>query len=52
MLLIIRREERKNMVQFFELTNGFSLEDLVFMTNADLKHLFDTAYTYMLHHAE
>ncbi|PGM56785.1 transporter [Bacillus sp. AFS053548] len=41
------REERKNMVQFFELTKGFSTEDLVFMTDADLEHLYDTAYTHV-----
>ncbi|WP_180232815.1 BH0509 family protein [Bacillus sp. AFS055030] len=49
---MMSREERKNMVQFLELTKGFSTEDLVFMTDADLEHLYDTAYTYMLHHSE
>ncbi|UPM54735.1 transporter [Gottfriedia acidiceleris] len=40
------------MVQFLELTKGYSTEDLVFMIDADLNYFYDTAYTYMLHHAE
>lgn len=46
------REERKNMVQFLELTRGLSTEELVFMTDADLEHIYNTTYTYLLHHTE
>lgn len=46
------REERKNMVQFLAQARGLSTEDLVFMTDADLEHIYNSAYTYMLHHSE
>lgn len=46
------REERKNMVQFLEQARGLSSDVLVFMTDADLEHIYNSTYTYMLHHAE
>jgi len=49
---MMSREERKNMIQFLELTKGFSTDVLVFMTDADIEHIYNSTYTYMEHHAE
>lgn len=46
------REERINMIHFLELIKGLSKAELVFMTDADLEHIYNSTYTYLIHHSE
>jgi hypothetical protein len=41
------REERKNMILFLEQVRGLNKEQFVYMTDADLEHIYSTTYNFM-----
>ncbi|MFS0862564.1 BH0509 family protein [Fredinandcohnia sp. 179-A 10B2 NHS] len=38
------RQERKNMVEFIEKVKGFDKTVLMYMTDADIEHIYNTTY--------
>ncbi|MFT4413868.1 BH0509 family protein [Fredinandcohnia humi] len=38
------RQERKNMVEFIEKVKGYDKAILMYMTDADIEHIYNTAY--------
>ncbi|MDF0725885.1 BH0509 family protein [Cytobacillus sp. S13-E01] len=38
------RQERKNMIEFIEKVKGFEKDTLVYMTDADIEHIYETTY--------
>ncbi|MFD1737996.1 BH0509 family protein [Bacillus salitolerans] len=38
------RQERKNMIDFIQKTKGISEENLLYMTDADIEHIYSSAY--------
>lgn len=38
------RQERKNMIEFIERVKGFEKDALVYMTDAEIEHIYDTTY--------
>lgn len=43
------RKERKNMVEFIEKVKEFDKDTLMYMTDADIEHIYNTTY---FHHEE
>ncbi|MCP8969907.1 BH0509 family protein [Ectobacillus ponti] len=40
----MKREERKNMIEFIEKTKGMGREQLVFMTDEEVEHIYNVTY--------
>ncbi len=38
------RQERKNMMEFIEKVKGIDKMELMYMTDADIEHIYDTTY--------
>jgi hypothetical protein len=38
------RQERKNMIEFIQRTKGIAEEQLVYMTDSDIEHIYSAAY--------
>ncbi|WP_449538858.1 BH0509 family protein [Ferdinandcohnia sp. Marseille-Q9671] len=38
------RQERKNMIEFIEKVKGFDKISLMYMTDADIEHIYNTTY--------
>ncbi|WP_077620622.1 BH0509 family protein [Bacillus sinesaloumensis] len=38
------RQERKNMMEFIEKVKGIDKLELMYMTDADIEHIYDTTY--------
>jgi hypothetical protein len=38
------RQERKNMIDFIQRTRGITGEQLVYMTDLDIEHIYNSAY--------
>ncbi|MEH7378959.1 BH0509 family protein [Bacillus sp. JJ1533] len=38
------RQERKNMIEFIEKVKGIDKMELMYMTDADIEHIYDTTY--------
>ncbi|MCC3359503.1 BH0509 family protein [Bacillus sp. REN16] len=38
------RQERKNMMEFIEKVKGIDKMELMYMTDADIEHIYDTVY--------
>ncbi|WLR42525.1 BH0509 family protein [Bacillus carboniphilus] len=46
------RQERKNMINYIEKLKGYDRETLMYMTDADIEHIYFTTYNSQLAHAE
>ncbi len=42
--ITMSRQERKNMIMFIETIKGFDRETLMYMTDADIEHVYSSAY--------
>lgn len=38
------RQERRNMIEFIQRTKGLSEDKLVYMTDAEIEHIYKAAY--------
>ncbi|KAA0544914.1 BH0509 family protein [Bacillus sp. BGMRC 2118] len=38
------RQERRNMIEFIQRTKGLAEEQLIYMTDAEIEHIYATAY--------
>ncbi|ANB58350.1 hypothetical protein GFC29_3315 [Anoxybacillus sp. B7M1] len=38
------RAERKNMIEFIEKVKGFTKEQLLYMTDAEIEHIYNQTY--------
>ncbi|QGQ48585.1 BH0509 family protein [Metabacillus sediminilitoris] len=48
----MNRQERKNMIDFIERMRGIDKHSLLYMTDADIEHIYHTAYTKFIELAE
>jgi len=46
------RQERKNMITFIETMKGIDRETLMYMTDADIEHIYTSAYKYYEEHLD
>ncbi|KRD92801.1 MULTISPECIES: BH0509 family protein [Priestia] len=46
------RQERKNMITFIETMKGIDRETLMYMTDADIEHIYTSAYRYYEEHLD
>ncbi|MBO9131448.1 BH0509 family protein [Bacillus sp. 165] len=40
----MKREERKNMIEFIEKKKGLERENLVYMTDEEVEHIYNVTY--------
>lgn len=40
----MKRQERKNMIEFIEKMGNIDRETLLYMTDADIEHIYDSIY--------
>lgn len=40
----MRREERKNMIEFIQKQRGFQREELTYMTDEEVEHIYNVTY--------
>ena len=43
----MKREERKNMIEFIEKKKGIERDELLFMTDDEVEHIYNVTYFYM-----
>ncbi len=41
---MIKREERKNMIEFIEKKKGIEREELMYMTDDEVEHIYNVTY--------
>jgi len=46
------RQERKNMMEFIEKVRGITKTELMYMTDADIEHIYNTTYFHLEEIAE
>ncbi|MFC0272892.1 BH0509 family protein [Metabacillus herbersteinensis] len=49
---MMNRQERKNMIEFIEMTKEIDKETLMYMTDADVEHIYVSAYNHYIQLAE
>jgi len=49
---MMNRQERKNMIEFIERMKEIDKDSLLYMTDADIEHIYSTVYNSCLEHAE
>lgn len=42
--MMMSREERKNMIEFITKLRGFNQEQLVYMTDEEIEHIYNQTY--------
>jgi hypothetical protein len=52
MVILMNRQERKNMIEFIERMKGIDKNSLLYMTDADIEHIYSTVYTSFIELAE
>ncbi|WP_416828977.1 BH0509 family protein [Ectobacillus polymachus] len=48
----MRREERRNMIEFIEKQRGLQREELTFMTDEEVEHIYNVTYFHLEEIAE
>lgn len=43
-MIVMSRQERKNMMEFIEKVKGITKMELMYMTDADIEHIYNTTY--------
>ncbi len=41
---MMKREERKNMIEFIQKQRGFQRDELTFMTDEEVEHIYNVTY--------
>jgi hypothetical protein len=52
MVRMMNRQERKNMIEFIERMKEIDKDSLLYMTDADIEHIYCTVYNSFLELAE
>ena len=48
----MRREERKNMIEFIQKTKGLQYSQLMYMTDEEVEHIYNVTYYHLEEIAE
>lgn len=49
---MMNRQERKNMIDFIERMKDIDKDSFLYMTDADIEHIYSTVYKSYIEHAE
>jgi phosphoribosylamine-glycine ligase len=52
MVEMMNRQERKNMIEFIERMKDIDKDSLIYMTDADIEHIYSTVYNSYIELAE
>jgi hypothetical protein len=50
--MMMNRQERKNMIDFIERMKEIDKNSLLYMTDADIEHIYSMVYTNVIEYAE
>ncbi|WP_199445796.1 BH0509 family protein [Bacillus weihaiensis] len=49
---MMNRQERRNMIEFIERMKDIDKSSFLYMTDADIEHIYSTIYNHYIEHAE
>ncbi|WP_175638101.1 BH0509 family protein [Metabacillus schmidteae] len=49
---MMNRQERKNMIEFIERMKDIDKNSFLYMTDADIEHIYSSIYNDLIEHAE